>query len=59
MKKSYEELAEMVNELENRLHNRELALDYVRQVDQTLWSAMKDEFVFLRGKYISGAHYER
>lgn len=58
MKKSYEELAEMVNELENRLHNRELALDYVRQVSPELWGAMQQEFVFMDG-YEPRAHYER
>lgn len=30
--------------LKNRVHNLNLYLDYVRQVDKTLWSAMMDEF---------------
>ena len=55
---SYDELVDYVNELENRLHNRELALDYVRQVDPELWGAMQGEFVFMEG-YQPEAHYER
>ena len=56
--KTYEELVELVNELENRLHNRELALDYVRKVSPELWGAMQQEFVFMDG-YKPGATYER
>lgn len=52
------ELTNSINELENRLHNRELALDYVRQVDPALWGAMQDEFVFMTD-YVPEAHYER
>ena len=35
--------------LKNRAHNLNLYLDYVRQVDQTLWSAMMDEFSGMPG----------
>ena len=53
-----DELTDRINELENRLHNRELALDYVRQVAPELWGAMQGEFVFMEG-YQPEAHYER
>lgn len=55
---THEELVDYINELENRLHNRELAMDYVRQVSPELWGAMQQEFVFMDG-YEPRAHYER
>lgn len=42
----------MMNEceaLKNRVHNLNLYLDFVRQVDKTLWSAMMDEFEGMPG----------
>ena len=36
-------------ELKNRVHNLQLYLDYVRQVDSALWGAMQDEFDGLAG----------
>lgn len=45
-------LQALVNECEeltNRVHNLQLALDYVRQVDPALWGAMQDEFDGLAG----------
>ena len=36
-------------ELRDRVHNLQLYLDYVRQVDPALWGAMQDEFEGLAG----------
>ena len=35
--------------LKNRAHNLNLYLDYVRQVDPTLWATMMDEFEGMAG----------
>ena len=43
--------------LENENHNLKLYLDYVRQVDPTLYSTMQAEFVALRD--YPEARYER
>ena len=50
--------AELMDRWKNRVYNRELALDYVRQVAPDLWGAMQGEFVFMEG-YQPEAHYER
>lgn len=53
-------LQSLVNEnekLNNRVHNLELYLDYVRQVDPALWGAMQDEFDGMAG-YAGDVRFE-
>ncbi|MBQ9408574.1 MAG: hypothetical protein IJU28_04180 [Clostridia bacterium] len=52
-----QELVELIDRLETQIHNLKLYLDYVRQVDPTLYSTMKAEFVALRD--YPEARYER
>lgn len=58
MVEAYYELVQEIDDLKNRLYNRELALDYVRQVNPGLWGAMQGEFVFMNG-YEPDAQYTR
>lgn len=48
MVEEYYEMVQEIEDLKNRLYNRELALDYVRQINPGLWGAMQDEFVFMK-----------
>lgn|GEM_PF-3793003 len=50
-------LVDLIDRLENEAHNLKLYLDYVRQVDPTLYSTMQAEFVALRD--YPEARYER
>jgi len=50
-------LVDLIDRLENENHNLKLYLDYVRQVDPTLYSTMQAEFVALRD--YPEARYER
>ena len=50
-------LVDLIDRLENEAHNLKLYLDYVRQVDPTLYSTMQGEFVALRD--YPEARYER
>ena len=50
-------LVDLIDQLENQVHNLKLYLDYVRQVDPTLYSTMQAEFVALRD--YPEARYER
>ena len=52
-----QELVELIDCLENKNHNLKLYLDYVRQVDPTLYSTMQGEFVAIRD--YPEARYER
>lgn len=50
-------LVDLIDQLENQVHNLKLYLDYVRQVDPTLYNTMQGEFVALRD--YPEARYER
>ena len=50
-------LVDLIDRLENENHNLKLYLDYVRQVDPTLYNTMQAEFVALRD--YPEARYER
>lgn len=50
-------LVDLIDQLENQVHNLKTYLDYVRQVDPTLYSTMQAEFVGLRD--YPEARYER
>lgn len=52
-----QELVELIDRLETQNHNLKTYLDYVRQVDPTLYSTMQGEFVALRD--YPEARYER
>ena len=52
-----QELVELIDRLETQNHNLKTYLDYVRQVDPSLYNTMQGEFVALRD--YPEARYER